>query len=154
MTLRSITSYTHTHTYAGPVLRRLEARGEWGSWRTLASLALLYHHGGVLVPPARYRPLRSLDCFSLGGGGLQVDLQAASLGLVEEVVGGGRGTAAAWGPDLGLVAAPRHDATVRRAVERLFFEGDGGGVEEAVAVMAARVLALLRGGGDDEADVR
>jgi hypothetical protein len=103
--------HTHTHTstpinthqHIGPVLRHLEAQGEWLAWRSLASLALLYHHGGVLVPPSRYRPLRSLDCFmpfgveeaggggNGGGRGLHLDLQAAFPGLVEERVEGGSG---------------------------------------------------------------
>ena len=123
------------------MLRRLEARGEWGAWRTLASLALLYHHGGVLVPPARYRPLRSLDCFpsfvtEQGQGGLQLNLHRVHSGLVEEVEEveevGRRGAeeAASWEPDLGVMAAPRHDEGVRRAVERLFFSFSEG--EEAL----------------------
>lgn len=129
------------------MLRQLEAEGRWAQWRTLASLALLYHHGGVLVPPARYRPLRSLDCFWGGGGaragGPLLDLQAMFPGLVEEVDGG---HGAAWGPDLRLVAAPRHDEAMRRAVARLFFSDEGEKEEEEQ--LTARVLMLLRDGGD------
>lgn len=142
------------------MLRRLEARGEWGAWRTLASLALLYHHGGVLVPPARYRPLRSLDCFpsfatdqgqgqGQGQGGLQRDLHRVHSGLVEEV--GRRDAeeaaeaAAAWGPDLGVMAAPRHDEGLRRAVELLFFSFSQGADEEALGEGGwGSVLDVLR----------
>ena len=103
---------THHPHHAAPVLQRLEARGDWRAWRALASLVLLYHHGGVLVPPARYRPRRSLDCVLAGGDvgrdlqpGLQAALPAGVLEEVGEQEVGERGVA--WGPDWGLIAAPR-----------------------------------------------
>lgn len=146
---------TPTPPHTGPVLRRLEARGEWAAWRALASLALLYHHGGVLVPPARYRPRRSLDCVLLGEeGGLQLDLHAVHAGLVDEVMVEDRddsgAAAAAWGPDLGVVAAPRHDEVVGRAVERLFFSEEalrGEFREEAVVGVLQEEAARLEVGG-------
>ena len=67
----------HTHfPMAGPVLRRLEEIGEWGQWRTLVALGLLYHHGGVLVPVRKGGaagglppPTRSMDCVWRDGDG-------------------------------------------------------------------------------------
>lgn len=97
------------------------------------------------MPPARYRPLRSLDCFpsfaEQGQGGLQLDLQRVLPGLVEEVeveeVRRREAEEEAWGPDLGVMAAPRHDERVRRAVERLFF------TEEALGGVGFDVLGVL-----------
>jgi len=67
----------HAHfPLAGPVLRRLEDVGDWEQWRTLVALALLYHHGGVLVPVGVGgreggvgRPTRSMDCVWREGEG-------------------------------------------------------------------------------------
>jgi len=85
----------HTHfPVAGPVLRRLEEVGEWGQWRTLVALALLYHHGGVLVPAGKggvagepLPPTRSMDCVwreGKGRGGGRAD------GLMMVLSGGQR----------------------------------------------------------------
>ena len=64
----------HAHfPLAGPVLRLLEEVEDWEQWRTLVALALLYHHGGVLVPVgeggAAGGPTRSMDCVWREGKG-------------------------------------------------------------------------------------
>lgn len=70
-----VAMYAH-FPLAGPVLRRLEEVGDWEQWRTLVALALLYHHGGVLVPVGVggaqggvARPTRSMDCVWREGEG-------------------------------------------------------------------------------------
>jgi hypothetical protein len=84
-----------------PLLNQLQQRQDWEVWRAVVSLALLWHHGGLLLPLGVEAPVRSLQCV------------LSEQGLVRL---GGEGAGAS------VLGASRHHEAVRALLQDLFFQ--------------------------------